>query len=97
MYGFFNVLVIPQRRQAHLPQSHAGGIVGLRGVRGGQLFCQRAAGKYLRFAKSGQVGPQRRHSVAQSGLGVAFQILLAQAAYRIAERRGLILVKVGCT
>ena len=78
MYGFFNVLVVPQRRQAHLPQSHAGGIAGLRGVRGDQLFCQRVAGKHLRVAKGGQVGPQRRLSTAQSGLSVPFQILLAQ-------------------
>jgi len=42
-----------QRRQAYLPEGHGGGLIILHGVRGGQLFCERTAGKYLRSEKGG--------------------------------------------
>jgi hypothetical protein len=42
-----------QCKQTHLSESYAGRPAILRGVRGGQLFCQRTAGKYLRPEKGG--------------------------------------------
>ena len=48
-----NVLVIPQCRQTHPPQSHAGRVDVLRALCGRQLFCKRATGEPLRPAKGG--------------------------------------------
>jgi hypothetical protein len=56
----FCVEFFSQRRQTHLPESYAGRLAILCGVRGDQLFFERTAGKYLRFEKGGQVGSQRR-------------------------------------
>jgi hypothetical protein len=42
-----------QCRQTHLSESYAGRLAILCGVRGVQLFCERTAGKYLRFEKGG--------------------------------------------
>src|ERR1700738_2299145 len=49
----FYVEFFSQRRQTHLPESYAGRLAILRGVRGVQLFCERTTGKYLRSEKGG--------------------------------------------
>jgi hypothetical protein len=49
----FYVEFYSQRRQTHLPESYAGRLAILRGVRGAQLFCERTTGKYLRSEKGG--------------------------------------------
>jgi hypothetical protein len=49
----FYVEFFSQRRQTHLPESYAGRLAILRGVRGAQLFCERTTGKYLRSEKGG--------------------------------------------
>ena len=55
-----DVLVIPQCRQTHPPQGHAGRVDVLRAVCGGQLFCKRATCEPLRPAKGGQADAHRR-------------------------------------
>jgi hypothetical protein len=49
----FYVEFFSQCGQTHLPESYAGRLAILRGIRGDQLFCERTAGKYLRAEKGG--------------------------------------------
>ena len=60
-----HVLVIPQRRQTHPPQGHAGGVDVLRAVCGGQLSCKRATGEPLRPAKGRQAGAHCRRAATR--------------------------------